>query len=337
MSAEAIERFECFGGDCAVLVIGDGPAGGAEQAAGLARRRLLEWHRQFSRFLEDSELSLLNGDPREVVPVSPLMARLARSVGEAGARTGGLVDGTLVEEIQNAGYRDDLSGSLDLERALALAPPRRSARAAAEPRWRELRVDSRAGTLARPPGLMLDSGGLAKGMFADVLGELLSGHESFAVNCGGDLLIGGSGRRHRTIAVQSPFDGSTLHVFEEREAGVATSGIGRRSWIGADGRPAHHLLDPSTGMPAFTGIVQATALAPTALLAEARAKAAVLAGPLAARRWLGQGGVIVLDDGSHQVIERPPTINVRRDELGGVALSGPVFGRAARKTVGAAV
>lgn len=332
MSAEAIERFECFGGNCAVLVIGEGPAGGAEQAAALARRRLLEWHRQFSRFIVDSELSLLNRDPREVVSVSPLMARLARSVGEAGAATGGLVDGTLVEQIESAGYRNDLPGSLDLEHALALAPPRRAARAAGEPRWHEVRVDSRAGALIRPPGLMLDSGGLAKGMFADVLGELLSGHESFAVNCAGDLLIGGAGRRNRAIEVQSPFDGSILHVFEEHEAGVATSGIGRRSWIGADGRPAHHLLDASTGMPAFTGIVQATALAPTALLAEARAKAAVLAGPLAARRWLPQGGVIVLDDGSHQVIERPRVVSVRRDELGGAVLSGPAFGGSARRT-----
>jgi thiamine biosynthesis lipoprotein len=332
MSAEAIERFDCFGGSCAVLVIGDGPAGSAEQAVALARRRLLEWHGQFSRFIQDSELSLLNRDPREVVPVSPLMARLARSVGEAGAATGGLVDGTLVEQIENAGYRDELPGSVGLEQALALAPPRRAARAAGEARWGKLQIDARAGTLMRPPGLMLDSGGLAKGMFADVLGELLSGQESFAVNCGGDLLIGGSGRHTRAIEVQSPFDGSILHIFEEREAGVATSGIGRRSWMGADGRPAHHLLDPSTGTPAFTGIVQATALAPTALLAEARAKAAVLAGPLAARRWLPQGGVIVLDDGSHQVIERPPVVSVRRDELGGAVLHGPVFGGSARRS-----
>jgi len=30
-----------------------------------------------------------------------------------------------------------------------------------------------------------------------------------------------------------------------------------------DGTPAHHLLDPATGLPAYTGIVQATAIAPT--------------------------------------------------------------------------
>ncbi len=104
--------------------------------------------------------------------------------------------------------------------------------------------------------------------------------------------------------MQSPFDGSVLHTFRFAAGGVATSGIGRRSWRDRDGRPAHHLLDPSSGRPAFTGIVQATALAASALSAEIRAKAALLSGPRGADRWLCDGGVIVLDDGSHRVIER---------------------------------
>ena len=79
--------------------------------------------------------------------------------------------------------------------------------------------------------------------------------------------------------MESPFDGRTLHTFELSRTGVATSGIGRRSWLDREGRPAHHLLDPSTGLPAFTGVVQVTALAPSALEAEIRAKAAILCGP----------------------------------------------------------
>jgi thiamine biosynthesis lipoprotein len=86
---------------------------------------------------------------------------------------------------------------------------------------------------------------------------------------------------------------------------VATSGIGRRSWIGPDGLRAHHLLDPSTGRPAHTGVVQATALAPTAADAEVRAKAALLSGREGAREWLAHGGVLVFDDGSQLVVEQP--------------------------------
>jgi len=69
-----------------------------------------------------------------------------------------------------------------------------------------------------------------------------------------------------------------------------------------DRRIAHHLLDPSTGRPAFTGVVQATALAPTALEAELRAKCAVLSGPEAAPSCLPDGGLLVLDDGTHHLI-----------------------------------
>jgi thiamine biosynthesis lipoprotein len=105
------------------------------------------------------------------------------------------------------------------------------------------------------------------------------------------------------VEVASPFDERTLHRFELGDGGVATSGIGRRSWIDPHGVPAHHLLDPGTGRPAFTGIVQATALAPTALEAETLAKAALLSGPTRARQWLGHGGVLVFENGGHEVIE----------------------------------
>jgi FAD:protein FMN transferase len=112
------------------------------------------------------------------------------------------------------------------------------------------------------------------------------------------------------VRVDDPFGRGVIHEFHMTSGCVATSGIGGRSWIGADGRPAHHLLDPSTGRPAFTGVVQATALAHTALDAEVRAKAALLRGPVDGLRWLAHGGVLVFDDGSHVVVE-PKDVNAR--------------------------
>ena len=156
--------------------------------------------------------------------------------------------------------------------------------------------------MRRPPGLQLDSGGIAKGLFGDWLAGLLRAHESFAIDAGGDVRFGGSGALVRPVRVASPFDDTILHEFSCRRGAAATSGIGRRSWIDHEGRPAHHLLDPSTGRPAFTGIVQVTALALRGLEAEARAKAALLSGPGTARTWLRHGGVIVYDDGRHEVI-----------------------------------
>jgi thiamine biosynthesis lipoprotein len=307
---EIVEEFDCFGSRCAALVIGSGRAGSARDGAELVRHALLAWHQRFSRFLVTSEISRLNRDGRRTVPASPLMARFAQAVRSAAALTGGLVDGTLLGEIERAGYVADLTEPLALTRALALAPPRTPAAGAGSRRWKELVVDLIDGTVTRPPGLMLDGGGLAKGLFADVLGETLASHDSFAVNCAGDLLLGGSGSLTRPIEVESPFDRRTLHTFELTHTGVATSGIGRRSWLDGDGLPAHHLLDPSTGRPAYTGVVQVTALAPTALAAEIKAKAALLGGPRAAAAWLAHGGVIVFDDGSHQVVQPPPTVTL---------------------------
>jgi thiamine biosynthesis lipoprotein len=296
--------FPCFGSTCAVVVDpGDGDGATEARAAVAAARRSLEgWHERFSRFRPDSELSRLNADPRPAVPVSALMGRFVEAVAAAAAQTGGLVDGTLLGEIEASGYRRDLGRPLPLPLAVMLAPRRRPARPVRDERWRRVSFDREAGVVRRPPGVGLDSGGLAKGLFADVLAGALDGHAAFAVDCAGDVRLGGAAGLARPVQVQSPFDGSILHTFAVADGGVATSGIGRRSWLDARNAPAHHLIDPATGRPAFTGVVQVTALAPTALEAEIRAKAAILSGPERAPEWLPDGGVVVADDGGVAVI-----------------------------------
>jgi thiamine biosynthesis lipoprotein len=104
--------------------------------------------------------------------------------------------------------------------------------------------------------------------------------------------------------VTSPLaDGRILHTFELARGAVATSGTTKRSWLDEQGRLSHHLLDPATGTPAFTGVIQATAIAPTGVEAEALTKAALLAGPARAADWLPYGGVIAYEDGSYDVID----------------------------------
>jgi thiamine biosynthesis lipoprotein len=246
----------------------------------------------------------MNADPHHAVAVSPTLARFADLAIKAAALTGGLVDPTLLGEIEAAGYTGDLERPVDLAAALVVAPERSPAAPRADQRWRLVRVDGYEDIVFRPPGLRLDSGGLAKGLFCDLLAETLGTHDAYAVDCAGDVRVGGAAGQQRAIQVASPFEPTAvLHTFHEREVAAATSGIGRRSWIGHDGRPRHHLLDPSTGSPAFTGIVQVTALAARGVVAETCAKAAILRGPDGAEGWLPDGGVIVFDDGSHRVVE----------------------------------
>jgi thiamine biosynthesis lipoprotein len=300
---EAIETFPAFGGSVSVIVTGAGPAGGADQAAARARGRLLEWHGQFSRFEPDSELSRLNADPRDTVAVSPVMGRLIEAALDAARTSGGLADATLVGELERSGYAEHFEAPpLALLEALKLAPPRAPAGPSPHARWQEVSLDRTAGTVTRPGGLRFDSGGLAKGLFGDILAGVLALHESFAIDCGGDVRLGGAGSLVRPVEVASPFDDSILFTFRLARGGVATSGIGNRSWLDAEGRPAHHLLDPATGRPAFTGIVQATALAPTAAEAETLAKTALLRGPGKSAATLRHGGLVVYDDQSFEVV-----------------------------------
>ncbi|HWH12689.1 MAG TPA: FAD:protein FMN transferase [Solirubrobacteraceae bacterium] len=300
---EAGETFSCFGSTCAVFVIGAGALGSAAQAVGVARERLLDWHTRFSRFDPRSELCALNSDARATVPVSLEMARLAAAAVSAAQTSGGLVDATMVDEIGASGYAGELHPGPTLAAALDLAPRRRPAGPRTTSRWREIRPDFEALTLTRPPGCKLDSGGIAKGLFADLLAELLADHAAYAIDCAGDLRLGGTEGIRRHVVVASPFDERTLHEYELAGGGVATSGIGRRSWLDAAGRPGHHLLDPASGRPAYTGVVQVTALAPTALRAEVRAKAALLSGPDHAEDWLPDGGVVVHDDGRAVILD----------------------------------
>ncbi|HTU87052.1 MAG TPA: FAD:protein FMN transferase [Solirubrobacteraceae bacterium] len=302
-SVEQRETFACFGSRCTVIVA-DPLAHEAAAAVIVARTRLLEWHDQFSRFQADSELARLNANPAEIVHVSAMMRRVVEAAIRAAESTGGLVDPTLLDQIEHAGYDGHFDQpGLPLIDALAQAPARHPGGPSSQQNWRSVRTDRRTSTVTRPPGVRIDPGGIAKGVFADELAAALATHEAFVVECAGDLRLGGRLAPEREVHVASPFDDGIVHTFRLRSGGVATSGIGKRSWFGSDGGPAHHLLDPATGRPAFTGVVQVTALAPTAMAAEALSKAALLAGPAEADRMLPHGGVIVLDDGNYVVLD----------------------------------
>jgi FAD:protein FMN transferase len=300
-SAETSISFACFGAAAAVYVGGPTSSGrSAETAAQRARRQLLAIHARLSRFREDSELSRLNADPRTTVQAGALLRRFARAVVDAGNLSGGLVDATLLTELETAGYAHSRDGEVGLGPLAAIgdAPARHPARPGSG-RWKAIAVDDADGTIVRPPGMRLDSGGIAKGLAADLVGELLEAHPCYAVDCAGDLRVGGASGQPREIRIDDPFGSGPLASLELTRGGVATSGIGRRTWRSETGEAvAHHLLDPSTGEPAYTGVIQVTALAPTAFEAEVLAKTALLRGPGGIADSLPHGGLAVFDDRS---------------------------------------
>ncbi|HET7051406.1 MAG TPA: FAD:protein FMN transferase [Solirubrobacteraceae bacterium] len=261
-----------------------------------------EIDRRLSRFDATSDLSRLNADPRPRVRAAPLLRAAVAAALHAASVSGGLVDPTLLGALRRAGYGESRAhvSPASLSRGLRAAPRRHPARPDPAARWRAVVVDDRAGAVCRPPGLCLDLGGSVKGWAADLLAGRLERYGRCAVDCGGDLRLAAGGGAPWEVRVRNPFTGAVAHTFRVRAGAVATSGIDARLWERGEGDFAHHLIDPATGVPAWTGLVAATALAPTALEAEALAKAALLSGPAAGRRLLRAryGGVLVLDDGT---------------------------------------
>lgn len=277
----------------------------AAEAAAAARETIQRFDRALSRFKVDSELSRLNRSPQGSFNASRLLRRLIAAGAEAAEMSGGLVDPTLVGPIERAGYRTSRPRAEEplLADALTLAPPRRPAQGDPRAPWRGFLV-TESGSIRRAPGLRFDSGGIGKGLAADLIYEQLAGYERFLVDCGGDIRVGGFGAMLGPygVYVAHPLDG-TLHSRVRLASGaLATSGLDGRIWR-HEGGYSHHLLDPSTGQPAWTGVISATALGPSAVVAETLAKTALLSGPAGARRVLGGlGGLFVTDDGRHEVV-----------------------------------
>jgi thiamine biosynthesis lipoprotein len=210
--------------------------------------------------------------------------------------TGGLFDPTILPALMAAGY-DRSFELLPRERAGSSCPP------APAFSWRDVQLDVDTRAVALPAGCALDLGGIGKGWTLDRAAERLRGFDGFAVDAGGDLVLGGAQANGSawTVGVQDPIaPGRDLLQLSLGACAVATSTVARRRWL-RGGRVQHHLIDPRTGLPSQSGALAATVVAESAARAETLAKAAVLLGPSAGVRFLdgqvGVRGLVVLDGG----------------------------------------
>jgi thiamine biosynthesis lipoprotein len=308
MSGECDTTFRSMGSDVRLII---GPALLASapppwQAAEAARSYVERFAARLSRFSPASELSALNRDPRAVVPASPLLRAAVRAAVWGAETTGGLVDPTLTRALERAGYESSMDGvePVPLVEALAAAPERRAARPDPSAAWRQIAIDDERGVVRRPPGLVIDTGGTGKGLCADAVAAQLAKHTRYVVDCGGDLAVGGVDAQLHPwqIDVAHPLSGEIICALRVASGGVATSGLNVRIWLDETGYH-HHLLDPSTGSSAWTGLIGVTALGSCALEAEVIAKEALLRGEAGARAVLARyGGLIVREDGDVEQI-----------------------------------
>jgi len=256
--------FEALGSTCHIL------------GAGLDRDRLEEgaaWvahmHARLSRFLPGSELSMLNARAGCEVEVSPELEAALRAAIDAWWASGGLVNACVLVAMLAIGYTRPLrEGPTPAAAAATLA--------ALPPLPEVLHVGSGRALLHQ--GCGLDLGGVAKGWMADVLAAELG--PNCLVNLGGDLFARGGGPAGDGWPVA--LGGVTLLL---RDQGAATSSTAHRRWS-EGGRMVHHLIDPRTGRPAESDLVDGSAVAGSALQAEVCAKSALLLGSQQAPAYL---------------------------------------------------
>jgi FAD:protein FMN transferase len=290
-----------MGSTAHLMVHGAGPAG--RECLDRARLRLEEMESRWSRFLADSEVSRVNAGAGRTVGVSAETAQLVRRSVEAWRLTGGLYDPTVLAGLEAAGYDRTFSEvestpSGAAHTAVAPAPGCSGIR---------VTVDELGGTVRLPPGVRLDLGGIGKGYAADQavfeLGRM--GATGACVNLGGDVRV--SGRSPELsgwgVGVGDPFDDAEqpedLVVVTLAEGAVATSSRTRRRWRRGT-RDMHHVLDPRTGEPAWTGLAAVSVVAAEAHWAEIFAKSALVAGLDAGRALLDShdlAALLVTDTG----------------------------------------
>jgi len=255
-------------------------------AAELALREFLgELDLACSRFRPDSALSLLNahGGP---LAVDPLLVAALRVALRAAAGSNGVVVPTLGRALVAIGYDRDFA---DVAPSSDLPVTPLPAGDGYPQAWQRIEIDGDTVTL--PRGVHLDLGATAKAWAADVAAERIAADSGCGVlvNLGGDLAVAGpalSGGWRVRLAEHHADAGGDGPVVSVRSGGLATSSTAVRRWQRA-GVPLHHVLDPSTGLPAVPVWNHVTVAAATCVDANTAATTAVVLGG-AAPAWLAE-------------------------------------------------
>ena len=257
-------------------------------------RRIGRWADRLTRFSDRSDLAHLNASASPAPEVRPTLGALLAWGRTAAELTDGIVDVTLLE----ARLRAEAGPSGNRTQAGEADALGRS--------W-SMRTHRRGASIARSPGFRFDLDGVGKGWLADRAVALLDHQPAAAVDADGDIAISLYYGETWRFGIASPVDGaadlatlelSGLAPHGRQSFGLATSGTSIHRWRSPSG-DSHHLIDPRTGRPAVTDIVQATVLAASAAEAEAFAKAVVILGSHDSLRLLDRaalGGTVLFTE-----------------------------------------
>lgn len=221
----------------------------AEAALEQAQNRIRELERLWSVTEEHSEIYAANHSGGKAVAVSRDTADLVRYALDMAEQTNGSLEPTLYPVLTAWGFTTDsfqIPEREELDRLLEAVD--------------YTRVSLQDATLTVPDGMQLDLGAVGKGYAADETASVLREHgvNSALLDFGGNILTIGAkpdGSPWR-VGVRDPDSEGNLGVLELNGQGVSVSGGYEKYFIGEDGERYWHILDPVTGAPARSGLVQ---------------------------------------------------------------------------------
>ena len=146
----------------------------------------------------------------------------------------------------------------------------------------ELDANNNAVFLKRK-GQSLDLGAIGKGYAADLILEVIKEYSitSAFFNIGGNVATIGAkpdGSRWN-VGIRHPRKANgLLGVVSIVNKSVVTSGDYERYYIAGDGRRYHHIINPTTGYPADSGLISVTIVADSSMVADVLSTAVFVAG-----------------------------------------------------------
>jgi len=266
--------------------------------------------RAFSRFRDDSELSLVNRSPGRRIAIGEMFATALQTALDAAAETGGLVDPSVGRAVRMTGYDRDFSAVAASSDGAPLPM-----RFEAVPGWRAVEFDAHLRTVRVPRGVELDLDSTGKALIVDLAARaaaaLLPTRAGALVSIGGDIkVVGRPPRGGWLIQLDEDSAAPARHdapVAVIRDGAMATSSTTVRRWQ-RNGQLLHHLIDPRTGRPCGGPWRTATVVAADCATANMAATCAIVLGG-AAPAWLTDRGLparLVATDGSIEYINGWP-------------------------------
>lgn len=276
--------------------------------------------RTFSRFSPESEISGLNRTTGDWTAVSSLTYDLLAEAIEAYQATEGLFDPFLADTMRKIGYDRSfetlmpptaMPGLVAKDTGSMLSDPaaEKNEGVLQSTRTAPLEMDFRRQCVKLAKESAIDVGGIAKGWIAQQAANrlLARGVGQGLVDAGGDVVLWGKEPEQGSwgVGIGHPLgkEEDLADLWLEGLAAIATSSIVKRRWQREGQIEAHHILDPRTGNPARSDLLQATVIARDLVAAEQYAKCLIILGSEEGRRWMSRkrpdlGYIMVRRDGA---------------------------------------